>query len=429
MKLIALIRKELLLLTRDRHALAVLFVMPAALMVLMAFAMAGINRGDAPTVTVALEVAEASDEADFFGAALGAILGSESLLPVAAGEALSALQQAAPSAPRSELERPSRSAPQEEPRTDAPKIRLASDFAARLLDTDGASDSLTLILPALTDTAARQRLRSAVDMALAQTRLMAFLSDTGALPSEASLAERLALVQARTASRVAVLEQRADGALQPPINASQHNVPAWLIFGMFFITVPMAHAFQSEQQSGTLMRLRALDLSPTTLALGKWLPYFAVNLVQFALLLTIGAVGLPLLGQPGLELGGGLAPWLLLAVTLAAATSGLGLAVAGAVRSTEQALLIGGGLNLLLAAAGGVMAPKSVMPAAMLRVAELSPMSWALDGFLALLVERGGVAELLLPCGRLLLFALAAFALGLFLFRLRLRDIQWTTQN
>ena len=144
-------------------------------------------------------------------------------------------------------------------------------------------------------------------------------------------------------------------------------------------------------------------------------------------LLAIGVYGLPLLGLPALSLPGSAAAYLLLALSVALATCSLGLLLAALARSNEQALLLGGGINIILAALGGVMVPKSVMPAAMAQLAEISPMSWALDAFLTLLVGHGSLADIAPYCARLLLFA-ALFGIGgLLLFTRRVRHTQWTT--
>jgi len=390
-----LVRKEFLLLTRDYHALAVLFLMPALFVLLMAFALAEVNQDRLPALELVLETPHASEESAFFAAALGGQL-PESRVLESGNQAL-------------------------------PRIRLSNDFAEQLLDTEQVS--LSLIFPAATDALTRQRLRTAVQVALAQTRLMAFLLDTGDLAADSSLAERLELVDQRTEIRIDEQQLLASGALEQRANASQHSVPAWLIFGMFFVMLPMANGFQREQQSGVLLRLRCLGVSMGTLALSKLLPYLAINLLQFALLLAIGVWALPLLGLPGLQLPGSVAAYVLLAGCLALAACSLGLAIASLARSGEQALMLSGGINLILAAIGGIMVPKSVMPEAMARLAEISPMSWALDAFLVLLVGQGSLSDVAPWCARLLLFAAIVGAAALFLFLKRLNDTQWTTHN
>lgn len=392
MRLWALVRKEVLLLLRDPHALAVLFIMPTLFLLLMAGAMSSYMQDKPPALRVIIEAPQ-DDASQFFRDALQAQLADSTLLT----------------------------------NSDEPlaQVRLPADFTDTLLDSPHQGPSLSY--PAQFDKLSRQRLHSAVSIALAQTRLLAYLEDSGVVDAELSRAERLKLVQQRTQSQINEQEQLASGDLSGRANATQLSVPAWLIFGMFFVVLPMAGGFQREQQSGTLLRLRCLGLNLGTLVLSKLLPYFAINLLQFALLLSIGVYGLPLLGLPALSLPGSAVAYPLLAISVALATCSLGLLLAALARSSEQALLLGGGINILLAAIGGIMVPKSVMPAAMAQLAEISPMSWALDAFLTLLVGHGSLADIAPYCARLLLFAAVCGMAGLLLFTRRVQRTQWTT--
>jgi ABC-2 type transport system permease protein len=392
MRLRALVRKEFLLMLRDPHALAVLFIMPTLFLVLMAGAMSNYLQDKPPTLHLVLQASPNGAYEQVFRAALAAQLPGSELL--AQGDARSA------------------------------RISLPADFSETLLDDE--QQGLALSFPPQLDKLSRQHLRGAMRIALAQTRLLAYLEDSGELDAGLPLAERLALVQQRTQSQIEEHELLASGDLSGRANASQLSVPAWLIFGMFFVALPMAGGFQREQQSGALLRFRALDLSLATLALSKLLPYFAINLVQFALLLSIGVHGLPLLGLQGLSLPGSPAAYALLAISLSLATCGLGLLLAALARSAEQALLLGGGINIILAALGGIMVPKSVMPASMGQLAEVSPMSWALDAFLTLLVGQGSLADIAPYCFRLLLMAALLGGGGWLLFRRRVQQTQWT---
>ncbi len=395
MRLWALIAKEIRLLRRDWHAIAVLFLMPATFLILMAFAMSGLNREQLPPLAINLQVADSSADSAFFISALQAQL-SDSKLQHASDN-----QQ--------------------------PSIRIDKNFSMHLLDTPHIGPSLSF--PAATDHLSRQRIHSAVTIALAQTRLRAFLMDSQLLDEQIPIDEQLFLVQARTQSELPQYDVLSSGNLAAKANASQLSVPAWLIFGMFFVMLPMANSFQHEQQSGTLLRFRGLQLNVATLALSKLLPYIAINFVQFVVLLALGVFALPALGLPALQIGEHLSAYFVLALCIAMASCSLGLLIAALARNTEQALLLSAGSNIILAAIGGVMVPKSIMPIAMQQLAELSPMSWALDAFLTLLVGQGSTVDILPWCLRLLAFALLCGASGLLLFRRRVQQTLWTTHN
>ena len=102
----------------------------------------------------------------------------------------------------------------------------------------------------------------------------------------------------------------------------QQNVPAWTLFGMFFIVIPLAGTLIRERQEGTLTRLMTMPVSNVSLLLGKVFAYLVICLVQFVLMLLVGKFILPLLGTPVLELG--TAPLALLVVAVSAALAACG---------------------------------------------------------------------------------------------------------
>lgn len=390
----SLILKEWKLVSRDWHALGVLFIMPAIFLLIMSVALAGLNEEQAPTVAMQLVIPEADQDTAFFRTALAATLPA------------------------------GRFVAQDDARL--PTLRLPANFSAALLDTDL---TVELIFPATSDRIDRQRIRAAIELALAQTRLQAFLSETGNLDVQTPLNERLATVQQYTQVQINEHDRLLGGQLSSQPGSSQHSVAAWIIFGMFFIMLPMANGFLQEQRSGVLARMQSLGLAPWLLLLSKLLPYALINLLQFVSLLLLGFLVLPVLGVQPLMPGGSLLAWLLLVSVLVLATCSLGLAIAGIVRTTEQALLLSAGLNLILAALGGIMVPRSVMPEIMQQLSLMSPMRWTLEAFTLLLAGQGGVMDVLPWCAYLLLFALATGGLGLLLFQRRLKVNRWSTMN
>ncbi|MEO8343133.1 MAG: ABC transporter permease [Gallionella sp.] len=188
--------------------------------------------------------------------------------------------------------------------------------------------------------------------------------------------------------------------------AVQQNVPAWLVFGMFFVVASLANLFLQERQCGALARLASLGVPTGVMILSKALPYLVINGLQAALMLAVGVWLMPLLGGDALSLAG--IHWsalllVLLAVSMAAI--GLALALASVVRTHAQASALGPTVNILMAAIGGVMVPKFVMPEVMQRLAEFSPMNWGLEGLLAVLLRGSDMAGVLMPTLKLTGFA------------------------
>ena len=165
------------------------------------------------------------------------------------------------------------------------------------------------------------------------------------------------------------------------------------MFGAFFVVVPLSNTFISERQQGTLRRLRSTNLGSLTLLMGKLVPYFAINQLQVLLMLLAGCYLVPLLGGQALQINGSLLLLALMAAAVSVCALGLALLIAVSSSTTEQATLLGGTGNIILAALGGIMIPKFVMPAAMQSIAQWSPMSWGLEGFLDVLLRTGTLRD------------------------------------
>jgi ABC-2 type transport system permease protein len=187
-------------------------------------------------------------------------------------------------------------------------------------------------------------------------------------------------------------------------NAVQHNVPAWSIFAMFFIVIPMAGSIMKEKSEGSVFRLHTMPSSYLLLINGKIIVYVFVCLIQFALMLSVGLVFLPMLGLPVLVLGNSLAGVMLISSATAFAATGYGVMV-GTLASTEQQGAIMGALSiLLLSAIGGVWVPTYVMPEMMRDISVYSPLNWSLNGFYELFLRGGDVSSVAFDALKLLLF-------------------------
>jgi ABC-2 type transport system permease protein len=228
-----------------------------------------------------------------------------------------------------------------------------------------------------------------------------------------SYAVDLAAVDATMTSRV---HYRAGSDRQLPTSVQQ-NVPAWLLFAMFFIAVPLSTTLVTERQQGTLLRLRALNV-PLSLQLGgKLLPYFCISLLQVALMLLVGMFVVPLLGGDALMLGNSLLALFVIAACSAFAAVGFGLLVAALVKSAAQATTFTGICNIVMAALGGVMVPRFVMPPAMQDIGLASPLAWGLEGFLDVLLRQGDCSAILAEASALIAFGIATSTIAVWQLR------------
>jgi ABC-2 type transport system permease protein len=161
-------------------------------------------------------------------------------------------------------------------------------------------------------------------------------------------------------------------------NSVQHNVPAWTLFAMFFICIPLAGNIIKEREDGSAFRLLTMPGSYMIVILGKMLMYVFVSLIQFALMLCVGLFILPLMGLPQLNIGDNLPVLFLVAFSAGLAATGFGLLVGTIATSHDQASLFGAVFVIILAAIGGVWVPTFVMPEVMKQISVISPLNWGL---------------------------------------------------
>ncbi len=192
--------------------------------------------------------------------------------------------------------------------------------------------------------------------------------------------------------------------------ATEQNVPAYTIFGVFFIVLTLAVSFVQERKEGTFQRIRCAPLAPAALLIGKLLPYLLVNLIQIALMFLIGVVLF------GMDLGN-IPALLIVSVALALVANGMGLLVASLGRTEAQVSGLSVLLAVTLSALGGMMVPAFVMPPALRTLSRFTPHAWALSGYHDIIVRGLGVLDVLPEVGMLLTFAAAFFLIALWRFR------------
>lgn len=199
----------------------------------------------------------------------------------------------------------------------------------------------------------------------------------------------------------------AMGFIKQP-TAVQQNVPAWAIFGIFFIVVPLAGSFIKERESGTLMRLKVLPVSYFTVISGKIIAYMVVCLIQFTVIVMAGMFVLPLFGLAAFEPGNQPLLLAIMMLSVIAAACGYGILL-GTIGRTYEQIAVFGPLSIVIGAAlGGIMVPIYALPDFMRPVCLLSPLYWGQSGFYDLLLRGGDLRSILPEASALLLFGFAA---------------------
>lgn len=414
-QLISVIQKELLLLVRDRAGLLVLFVMPAVLVVVITLVQENALTAIGENQTRILLIDE--DGQTLARQIADALKATEGVTVTEAIDGRTPDRQLA-------LERVAKGAyqlcliiPPGMTGTVLDRARQSALESLSMEDAKGGTMAPAPVVDVYFDPTVLGGFRSAVRHLL---DLMIFRLEVG----EKMAALARLLPDHINRSIAAALEPVADFIAQPPQvdlklkwsglpllraeerktltgrmtaipTSVQQNVPAWSLFGIFFIVLPMAGAFIQERINGTHQRLLAMPVSYLTLVSGRILAYMGICVVQCALIGCIGKWILPLWGTPSLEMGG--APLALVMVTASAilAATGYGILLGTVVDTYEQASMFGPISIVIAAAIGGIMVPVYAMPAFMQSISVLSPLSWGLNGSLDVFVRGGGLMDVL----------------------------------
>lgn len=190
-------------------------------------------------------------------------------------------------------------------------------------------------------------------------------------------------------------------------NSVQHNVPAWTLFAIFFIIVPLSINIVKEKSQGTFVRLRTNPVSYTTVLGGKTIVYLVVCLIQFVLMLLIGVYLFPAISLPKLDVSGRLPLLFTVAIFAGLAAIGLGLLLGTIAKTQEQSAPFGATFVVILAAIGGVWVPVFIMPKFMQVLSNISPMNWGLNAFYDVFLRNGNIIDVLPEISLLLLFFIA----------------------
>ncbi|WP_321778452.1 ABC transporter permease [Sulfurimonas sp.] len=202
-------------------------------------------------------------------------------------------------------------------------------------------------------------------------------------------------------------------------NSTQQSVPSWIVFGMFFVIIPMSTIYINEKKQNTLIRLTSMNISLISMTISKSIPYMIINQIQVWIMIGVGVFIVPFFNAPALEINGSIMAIVVLSTSISLAAIGLSNLIAVSAQTGEQATTIGGILNILLGAIGGVMIPKFIMPESMQTLANFSPMSWGLDGFLKIFLNSADT--FMIARESLVLVAFGTFTLMISMLILQIR--------
>jgi ABC-2 type transport system permease protein len=183
-----------------------------------------------------------------------------------------------------------------------------------------------------------------------------------------------------------------DGTRATP-NATQHNVPAWTIFAMFFVIMSLGGSVVREKVSGSFIRLKTLPTNYWVGIISKQITYLCVTLLQAAVIFSMGIWLFPYIGLPALNLPSDV--FALFIVTLVCGWCAVSYSICVGVfaDTQEQANGFGAVSIVILSSIGGLMVPSFAMQGFAKSAANFSPMHWCLQSYYSLFLEGGNLRD------------------------------------
>ncbi len=196
-------------------------------------------------------------------------------------------------------------------------------------------------------------------------------------------------------------------------NSVQHNVPAWTLFAMFFIVLPLSINIVKEKTQGTFVRLRTNPVPNSVVLAGKTIMYLIICMIQFYMMVAVAIYLFPSLGLPSLNIEGHLFMMSIVAFFAGFAAIGFGILLGTIAKTQEQSAPFGATAVIILAAIGGVWVPVFAMSRVMQIIAESSPMNWGLNAFYDVLLRNGSLLDILPEISLLFLFFIITTTIAL----------------
>ena len=185
-----------------------------------------------------------------------------------------------------------------------------------------------------------------------------------------------------------------DGSRTIP-NATQHNIPAWTIFAMFFIVISLGGSVVREKLNGSFIRLKTLPTNYLLALVSKQITYLCITLLQVAAIFSIGIWLFPVMGLPKLNLPADIIGVFIVSLICGWCAVSFAICLGVFAQTQEQSNGVGAVSIVLMAAIGGLLVPSFAMPQSFQFVMKLSPLHWCLEAYYGLFLEGGKLKDIM----------------------------------
>ncbi|HSL74358.1 MAG TPA: ABC transporter permease [Ilumatobacteraceae bacterium] len=247
----------------------------------------------------------------------------------------------------------------------------------------------------VTSTAARTSVAAVVDRHAAVVAAADFTTGRTDLPAAeaselaASLAESLPPVSVTTV-------EVGTGGID---SGSPFSYPAAanLVLFTFINTLTVGGVIVESRRLGVTRRLLAGPVSPGTIVAGYTASRFLVALLQGLIVVVAGALLFDVAWGDPLAV-------VLLVMLFSVAAAAAGVLIGAVARTPEQTVSIGVTLGIAMGMLGGALWPLQFVPDWLRQLGHITPHAWAMDGWVAVVFEDGGVGDIVVELAVLVAF-------------------------
>ena len=188
-------------------------------------------------------------------------------------------------------------------------------------------------------------------------------------------------------------------------NPLQNNVPAFTLFAMFFIVIPLAGSILGEKSMGVYDRMRTLPVRYLTIISGKVLVYLFICILQFIVLIGVGVFLMPVIShlQP-IDMNISYSALCIALIASALAATGFGILIGTLSETMGFAATFGSVMVVILAMIGGIFVPVHMLPDSLRSLSWISPLRWGTDVFLGVFARSGGIRSIWMELVLLIIF-------------------------
>ena len=272
----------------------------------------------------------------------------------------------------------------------------------------GTQANVTLIAQPLSEASV---VRTAVERAVAGERAVVAAAQFAARTDGVTFDLALAAARQRQPGIVGMtvaVDSVTDAVVNP--DGFALGAQSQAILFMFLTSMTGAAVLVSTRQLGISRRELSTPTSARTIIAGEALGRFAFALFQGGLIVIASAV---LFGVDWIDLPATAA----IIVAFGLVASGAAMLVGSLLSNEHQVSALGPALGMIFGLLGGTMVPPEVFPEIMRTLSHVTPHAWAMDAFHRLLLQGGGLVDVLPQVGMLLAFAVVILALAVDRFR------------